>query len=231
MKTILFDLDGTLLPMNQKQFTESYLRGLAAFTAPYGFDPEELIKNVWQGTNAMVRNDGTMTNEERFWQVFHDLTGRGSPEDRELFLKFYETEFDKVKESCGFNPESARLIQDLRRRGDTLILATNPLFPEPATKRRIAWAGLDPDDFRMITTYENMNTCKPNPEYYRELCRKCGIEPEECMMVGNDGIEDTAALETGMEVFLITDCLENGTEKELSVPYGSFPEVRRWLGL
>ena len=81
MKTILFDLDGTLLPMNQKLFTERYLYGLAAFVAPYGFEPEEVISSVWKGTGAMVQNDGTMTNEERFWQVFHDLTGRGSPED------------------------------------------------------------------------------------------------------------------------------------------------------
>ena len=92
MKTILFDLDGTLLPMNQKLFTERYLYGLAAFVAPYGFEPEEVISSVWKGTGAMVQNDGTMTNEERFWQVFQSLTGRGSPEDRELFLKFYETE-------------------------------------------------------------------------------------------------------------------------------------------
>ena len=231
MKTILFDLDGTLLPMNQKLFTERYLYGLAEFVAPYGFEPQAIISNVWKGTGAMIQNDGTMTNEERFWQVFHSLTGRGSPEDRELFLKFYETEFDKVKESCGFNPESARLIYDLKQRGDRLILATNPLFPNEATMRRIAWAGLDPDDFLMITTYENMNTCKPNPEYYRELCRKCGTEPDGCMLVGNDAVEDAAALKTGMEVFLITDCLENGREEELSVPHGSFPEVRRWLGL
>ena len=72
---------------------------------------------------------------------------------------------------------------------------------------------------------------KPNPEYYRELCRKCGTEPDGCMLVGNDAVEDAAALKTGMEVFLITDCLENGREEELSVPHGSFPEVRRWLGL
>ena len=51
------------------------------------------------------------------------------------------------------------------------------------------------------------------------------------MLVGNDAVEDAAAAETGMQVFLITDCLENGTEDALTVPQGSFADARTWLGL
>jgi FMN phosphatase YigB (HAD superfamily) len=231
MRTILFDLDGTLLPMNQNVFVNDYFRRMAKYCAPYGFEPEQLVKDIWKGTAAMVANDGTITNEERFWQVFHELTGRGSEADRNLFLSFYETEFDAVKEVCGFTAEAGNLIRDLKARGDDLILATNPLFPRTATLHRIAWAGLSPDDFRMITTYEMMNTCKPNPEYFRELCRKAEIVPEECVLIGNDAVEDVAAAETGMQVFLITDCLENGTEDALTVPHGSFADARTWLVL
>jgi FMN phosphatase YigB (HAD superfamily) len=231
MRTVLFDLDGTLLPMNQDAFVKDYFRRMAEYCAPYGFEPGQLIKDIWKGTAAMTANDGSMTNEERFWEVFHALNGRGSEEDRELFLSFYETEFDEVKEVCGFNPEAERLVRDLKARGDDLILATNPLFPRTATLRRIRWAGLSPEDFRMITTYEMMNTCKPNPEYFRELCRKADLNPEECVLIGNDAVEDTAAMQAGIRVFLITDCLENGTEDSLTVPNGGFEDARRWLGL
>ena len=231
MDTILFDLDGTLLPMNMEHFIGVYFKLLAQYAAPYGYDPKTLAADIWEGTRAMVVNDGTMTNEARFWQVFRERTGRGDAADQEMFLTFYEAEFEKVRSTCGYNPEAPRLIEDLRKQGYDLILATNPMFPRPATMRRIAWAGLNPEDFRMITTYETMNTCKPNPEYFRELCRKADLDPARCRMIGNDAVEDTAALACGMQVFLITDCLENGRPEELTVPHGGFAEVRKWLGI
>jgi FMN phosphatase YigB (HAD superfamily) len=85
--------------------------------------------------------------------------------------------------------------------------------------------------FRIITTYETMNTCKPNPAYFTVLLGNAGVSAENCRMIGNDAVEDAAAAETGMQVFLITDCLENGTEDALTVPHGSFADARSWLGL
>ena len=35
------------------------------------------------------------------------------------------------------------------------VLATNPIFPAVATRSRIRWAGLEPEDFELCTTYEN----------------------------------------------------------------------------
>ena len=48
--TVLFDLDGTLLPMDQDLFTKKYFGALAAKLAPHGYDPEQLIKGVWAGS-------------------------------------------------------------------------------------------------------------------------------------------------------------------------------------
>ena len=69
MKTVLFDLDGTLLPMDQDEFIKAYFGGIATKLAPYGYEPDKLIKGIWTGTKAMVMNDGAMTNEERFWHI------------------------------------------------------------------------------------------------------------------------------------------------------------------
>ena len=40
-KAILFDLDGTLLPMDQTEFTNGYFKLLAAKMAPHGYDPKQ----------------------------------------------------------------------------------------------------------------------------------------------------------------------------------------------
>lgn len=49
------------------------------------------------------------------------------------------------------------------------MLATNPIFPKVATESRIRWAGLQPEDFELYTTYEKTCHCKPNPAYYTDI--------------------------------------------------------------
>ena len=51
-------------------------------------------------------------------------------------------------------------------------------------------------------------------------------------MVGNDAVEDTAALEQGIPVYLIADCLLNPQGRDLSgLPHGSFREFLAFAGL
>ena len=194
---VLFDLDGTLLPMDQDVFVKAYFGLLARRMAPRGYDPRELVNAIWQGTAAMVGNDGSRTNEQVFWQVFRSLFGEAVMRDMPVFEAFYRNEFQQVAEVCGKNPAAAELVGDLQKRGLRLVLATNPLFPAVATHSRIRWAGLSPADFELITTYENTCFCKPNPAYYRDIASRCGLDPAACLMVGNDAAEDGAAALAG----------------------------------
>lgn len=224
--TILFDLDGTLLPMDQEKFVHSYLRRMAVRLAPHGYDPDALVKAIWKGTGAMVKNDGSVSNETVFWQVFSSLLGEEARKDEPLFEEFYHTDFQKVQSDCGFDPMAAQVIRLIKGKGFRVALATNPLFPSVATHSRIRWAGLDVKDFELITTYENSFHCKPNLDYYREILGKLNVKPEECLMVGNDVSEDMIARELGMRVFLMTDCLINKENKDIaSYPHGGFPEL------
>ena len=230
IKTVMFDLDGTLLPMDQDQFTKYYFGLLVKKLAPYGYDAEQLISGIWAGTAAMVKNDGSCTNEEAFWKKFSALMGEKVVEDKPLFEEFYRVEFQGAKASCGFAPQAAGLVAKLKAAGYRVLLATNPIFPAIATENRIRWAGLEPEDFELYTTYENSCHCKPNPDYYRDILNSMALDPAECLMVGNDATEDTAAELTGMQVFLLTDCLINKENKDLSRwPHGGFDELERFI--
>lgn len=230
MKAILFDLDGTLLPMDQELFVKAYLKRLAGFMAPHGYDPEKLIQTIWTCTGAMVKNDGNEQNEELFWKDFHAMTGKDRVSEESAFLAFYQTEFQKVQDACGKNPLAAETIRQLKEDGYTLILATNPLFPQIATYSRIRWAGLSPEDFVLVTTYENSSFSKPNPDYYREILSKLNLRPEDCLMVGNDVEEDMIAGKLGMKTFLLTPCLINKYGKDIGAyPNGDFPELMDYI--
>ena len=231
-KAVLFDLDGTLLPMDQEEFTEGYFRLLAKKMAPHGYDPERLVKAVWTGTAAMVKNDGRQSNEAAFWESFAAVFGERARADLPLFQAFYENEFQGAKAFCGFNPMAAETVARVRAAGCRTVLATNPIFPAVATESRVRWAGLKPSDFELVTTYENIGYCKPNPDYYRALLERLRLPPESCLMVGNDAAEDLAAERAGMEVFLLTDCLINKEGRDLSAcPHGGFDRLLEFLGI
>ena len=69
LTTILLDLDGTLLPMDNDAFTKGYFKLLAAKLSPHGYEPKQLVDAIWTGTAAMVKNDGARSNEETFCDI------------------------------------------------------------------------------------------------------------------------------------------------------------------
>ena len=230
LTTVLFDLDGTLLPMDQEVFVKAYFGLLARKLAPRNYPAQELIDAIWQGTDAMVRNDGSRTNEQVFWECFRQRFGPRVAQDLPLFEEYYRTDFEHVRDVCGYTGDAARTVELCRGFGLRTALATNPIFPAVATRARIRWAGLTPEHFELVTTYENSCSCKPNLLYYREILGKLGVRPGECLMVGNDVQEDMVARELGMRVFLLTPCMINKQGKGIAqYPHGDFPELTRFL--
>ncbi len=231
---ILFDLDGTLLPMDQDAFVKVYFSALAKKICPYGYDPDLFLQALMKGVKAMTGNDGTMTNEERFWGVASEMLGE---EIRTLipeFEKFYGHEFHAAKVSTTPNPLAKEAIAAARATGARVVLATNPLFPVCAVATRLSWIGLTPEAFDYITTYETSCACKPNPDYYRGILARMGGKPENCLMIGNDVTEDILATKgLGIASYLVTDCAiwETGGEKEVpeGVPSGSFSDMIAYL--
>ena len=231
IKAVLFDLDGTLLPMDQDEFTNGYFKLLTAKAAPRGYEPKALADAVWAGTAAMVKNTGVQTNEAAFWEMFSKTYGAEKTErDKPLFQDFYAVDFERARAFCPRNDKAAETVAKLQRLGYRVALATNPIFPRAATYSRIRWAGLVPEDFAFVTTYENSSYCKPNPDYYRDAAQRLGLSSGECLMVGNDVQEDMIAETVGMKVFLLTDCLINRNGADISVwPNGGFDELLRWI--
>ena len=92
ISTILFDLDGTLLPMDQDEFVRAYFKLLAQKLAGHSYDPQALLGNIWKGVEAMVKNTGEVNNEEAFWRTFDAIYGKGVRKDIPLFEEYYRNE-------------------------------------------------------------------------------------------------------------------------------------------
>lgn len=230
IKAILFDLDGTLLPMDQETFLKAYIGGLAKAAEPHGYEPMTITSSILAGTTAMLKNDGEKTNEAVFWDALAKIYGEAVRKDIHIFDEFYQTDFQKIKDVCGFAPQAATVISKIKEKGLRVALATTPLFPTIATESRIRWAGLDPNDFEMFTTYETSKYSKPNLNYYKEVLSELELEPEECLMVGNDAADDMVVTKLGMDAFLLTDCLINTKNQDISIyPQGGFDELMSYI--
>ena len=230
IKNLLFDIDGTLVPLDTDEFTNVYFGYLCKKLAPHGYDKDSLVAAIWTGTKAMVMNDGTRTNMEAFWEKFAEVLGPQVKDDEPLFEEFYKNEFNKARSVCHDNPLIPAFVKEYKEKGYRMIVASNPLFPIFAQKSRMTWAGINPDDFEYITSYENSHFCKPNPLYFKEIADTLGLNPEECLVIGNDVTEDGAAAQIGMKVFLVTDWLLNKQNRDINeFPNGDWNDLKEYM--
>ena len=230
-KAIFFDLDGTLLPMDQDAFTNGYFKELCAAVCPLGIDPKTMVDVVWAATGSMVKNDGARTNEAVFWDRFAALTQMDNVNAfRSACDRFYGNEFHRARVFTRPNPLAVEAVKLAREKGRQVVLATNPVFPLVGQASRLSWIGLAPADFTLVTSYESDRFSKPNPRYYEDICRRLELSPAECLMIGNDETEDMyAATAAGLSAYLVTDCRIPSEAHPWAGPAGTFPEMVEML--
>jgi len=215
MNTILFDLDGTILPMDLDKFLHSYFKNLAIHLKDY-IDPSKLTGIMMECTNLMISNTSPIPNQDVFMSRFDELVNGDIEMYKEEFSNFYDNLFQEVKNTTWENKYIIESVKVLKEKGYNVVIATNPLFPMKANHHRIRWAGLTPIDFSYISSYEENSYCKPNIEFYKEVLSKINRDPKDCMMVGNDSFEDMIAGTLGIKTYLITDNLVNRYKEQIT---------------
>lgn len=215
LNTILFDLDGTLLPMDMDHFMKLYFYNMGVYFKGW-IDPKQLEKNVLKATEVMIKTNDGRTNEEIFMEYFAGLIDGDIEEYKAHFAKYYETLFENVIDSTHKSDEMIEAVLLLKKKGYNLVVATNPLFPYRANIHRLEWAGMNPEWFSYISSFEDNSYSKLFTGFYEEVLNKIQKQPEECMMVGNDVFYDLNSAKLGIETYLITDYMINEQNLEIS---------------
>ncbi|MDM7998762.1 MAG: HAD family hydrolase [Dehalococcoidia bacterium] len=211
LRAVLFDLDNTLIHIGERQFFQVYIPAVARAFADVM--PEHLfLERLLSSTGMVLKNDGSMLNVDCFMNAFCKGYEAHRQDFWQRFVTFYETEYDRFRSLASVPPGVRDLLLELRETSLKVVIASNPLWPSIAQKKRLAWAGLGDLEFDLITHIENMTYCKPRVEYYRETCAKIGESPEACLMVGNDPVNDMVVGTIGMKTYLVTDSDPAGLE-------------------
>jgi FMN phosphatase YigB (HAD superfamily) len=213
--TLLFDLDNTLITFDEDTFILLYGKHVHKRFHLEIPSFEEFMKLFLKSAHAMLNKDPKdITNDEKFARDFSKATGLPSDLIIKRMLEFYANEFDNCAEVISTAPSAQKLLE-LAAQYFTLVAATNPLFPKVATKKRLRWGGIESPRIPWfeVTVSDNYSTAKPHLEYYQELLQKIDKTPEECLMIGNDKVNDMVAGKLGIKTFLV----ENGSNNQQKI--------------
>lgn len=208
IKAVLFDLDGTLLDIDLNRFLSEYFAVLGPTISELTgkrLSPSAALQAVLASTEAMNAPHAPRSNQAIFEERFEQLTGVDLAEAsaQRVLERFYRVNFPGLRHTSGPKPCAAQAVRAVRDRGLKTALATNPIFPLDAIRERARWAGLELDWFDHVTSYETSTACKPRSEYFSETALRLGVDPVQCLMVGDDPALDLPARDVGMHVVLV----------------------------
>lgn len=205
-KAILFDLDGTLLLSDEEEFYTAYYKTLGKYCLDL-IEPSKLVGSVQNIMKKITMDSGKANNYVRFVNGMKEELNEDLANALEKrFNSFYfSKEFDSLKFLTVPNKKLISWMRDSRNSNVKKALATNPIFPKIAIVKRMIWAGLCEDEFDWITVMENSHFLKPRGEYYAETAKNLGVDPTECMMIGNDDFLDGSCTKIGMKFKHVKD--------------------------
>ncbi|MGI6632841.1 MAG: HAD family hydrolase [Bacillota bacterium] len=212
-RTVLFDLDGTLLPVELDFFLTHYMDALSKHFTPL-MSREAFDKALLGATYETIGNkDPNVSNMEAFKNAFTRRTGLDWEVVWPTIDRYYRYDYPNLKRLVSLSSTPRSVVAECVARGWRIILATQPLFPETAVRERMRWCEVEGMPWLLVTTLDNMHFCKPHVEYYSEIVSAAALDPSRCVMVGNDMQEDMIAKNVGMKTVLVDDLLiDRGTD-------------------
>ncbi|MFI2314373.1 HAD family hydrolase [Streptomyces sp. CB00072] len=172
MRTIIFDVDDTLLHTHETAFRKSVLTAQTL-----GLDPPSA-------------------------QEFHDMFGRVAFDDclqvwhPQVTAERYSRVYDSLTERVPYQPISGArsTLEALSDGGTTVAVLTNG--PGHKTIRKLAALGVAEQRFAFIRHADNARHLKPRPEAFLDLVADYAVDPRETAYVSDfpdDGIGARAA--------------------------------------
>ena len=190
LRAVLFDLDGTLIDNDMDVFITHFLRRFAPHLA-HRVAPDRFVQSWLAALQVMLRNtDPTLTNQQVFDLNFYPRIGALRDDLLPIVQACYATSYRSLRSLVRPRPGARETIQAMMDAGLDVVVATNPIFPQVAIAQRLEWAGVSDLEFALVTSSENMHAAKPSLEYYQEIVDRIQRAPGECLMIGDDFIND-----------------------------------------
>ena len=208
IKAVLFDLDGTLLPMDEPAFIAKYAKLITEKFESLGYEYNEVNKVLWNAVVEIYKSTGEKLNSEVYWDYLTNHYGKDFLKEKTAMIEFFKNEYNEVYTEFYPNPLAKDIVKFVKGNNLLCILATQPVFHLEGVTNRMDFVGLEESDFDYITYSDNSRYTKPNPKYFQDILDKFNLKGEEVLMIGNNSFEDgEAALACNIKTILVDRCL------------------------
>ena len=112
------------------------------------------------------------------------------------------TEIDRFADVVEGEPDAARVLSEMRRRGKVIGVITDTMYP---LERKMLWlqrAGVA-DLIDVVSCSTALGFRKPDPAIYRDALARAGVSARDAAFVGHDGAEIEGARAVGMTTIAI----------------------------
>ncbi len=227
--TLLLDLDDTLLDTNMDAFVPAYFQALSKHLSSR-VSPQAMLPALMSGTQLMLASeDPSRTLQDIFEAGFYPKIGVPKEELGEAIDDFYDNVFPALSHVTKKREGARELVEWALAKDYRVAIATDPLFPRKATVHRVRWAGLDPEQFALISSFETFHFSKSHPAYFAEVLGRLGWPDGPVLMVGNDVERDLLpAQKLGLATYHIEDAPASSPGPEAD-RRGNLVDLRSWL--
>ncbi len=229
MLTLLLDLDDTLLNTNLDAFVPAYFQALSAYLSAR-VPANLMLHALIAGMHLMNESeDPGCTLQDVFETEFYPKIGISKKDLYQELEYFYDEIFPTLSHITTPVPAAKPFIEWAFSQGYRIAIATDPLFPRKATYHRLRWAGFDPSQFELISTFEHFRFSKTHPAYYAEMLGQMGWPDGPVLMVGNDIDRDILpAKRLGLATYHVNGIPASGSGPEAD-GRGKLSDLRPWL--
>lgn len=188
LRAVGFDLDGTLFDHrgSAQSGARRFLRALGIAPTPAvltsWFSAEDEQFERWRSGLISFQEQ----RRERLRTVLPLFDVALPAEDADLDALFDEY-LHAYRESWTIFPDSRDILRDLRTSGYRVGLLTNGTQAQQVEK--LQRTGLA-EAFDVVCTSERIGVQKPDPRAFRVLAAELGVDPSECLFVGDNPAHD-----------------------------------------
>lgn len=189
MKTVVFDLDGTLADTSGDLIAaaNACFRDMGAGDL---LDPAQDAGTALRGGRAMLRLGMSRmgrTAQDPLIDEYYDALLYHYARDIDTHTKLYDGAMDAVAE--------------IKKRGFIVAICTNK--PVGLAQELLGRLGIM-NDFAAVLGADSLAVRKPDPEHLFETVRRAGGDPARCLLVGDSDTDRNTSKAAGVPSILVT---------------------------